>query len=136
MATPDLPADLADPERRLERRSRQEPPAGLRERVLAAVRGDPVPTDAGGFWRFAAAVAAAALLAMNLSMSAANDTDWRLAAVPASDVRGGERIRALSPETSEAEASRQELLLVGRARLTPRAAVSRPSRALSIFSDE
>jgi hypothetical protein len=127
MSSPELPADLAELETRLERLARNDPPAGLRERVLAAVRRDG-RVDAGGFWRFAAAVAAAAVLLINLSMSAANDADWGLAAetVPAGS----------SAEASESEdAQRQALLARGRARLTPGAPVSPPS-AMRLFSDE
>ena len=125
MATPDLPPDLAELERRLEQRPRHEPDASLRRRVLDAVRRD---GDSGGFWRFAAAVAAAALLAMNRSMSAANGTDWRLADAPREGARRG--------ETSDREAQRQALLFEGRSRLAPGAPASRPSQSLRLFSDE
>jgi hypothetical protein len=134
MSSPELPADLAELEARLERRARPDPPAGLRERVLAAVRREG-RVDAGGFWRFAAAVAAAAVLLINLSMSAANDTDWGLAAeaVPVGGFIGEPSEIAEAPERED---RRQALLARGRARLTPGAPVSAPSTSLRLFSDE
>jgi hypothetical protein len=68
-------------------------------------------------------------------MSAANDTDWRLASVTP-DAGAGERLRELAPGTTEAEARRQALLLRGRSRLTPGAPGARPSRSVLLFSDE
>src|SRR5438067_1622521 len=68
--------------RGLAARPRPEPPAGLRARVLAAARRQwavpRVPADRRDFGRFAAATAAAVLLAINLSASLANNTDWHL----------------------------------------------------------
>lgn len=133
MSTPDLPPDLAELERHLERLHRQGPPAGLRERVLSAVRRDARPDGGGGFWRFAAAVAAAAVLLINLSMSAANNTDWRLAADFAPDGRVGVSEGA---DTSEKETQRQALLARGRARLTPGGAIATPSPSLRLFSGD
>jgi hypothetical protein len=130
MATPDLPPELAELERRLQQRHKQEPSASLRQRVLDAGRGRE-PVAAGGFWRFAAAVVAAALLAINLSMSAANNTDWRLAGdAPRGDVAGG------SDDGSDREARRQALLFEARSRLAPAGPVSRPTSSLRMFSDE
>lgn len=123
MTPESLPPDLADLERELASRPRPELPAELRARVLAAVsRERPTPRAEparNGFARFAAATAAAALLAINLSASVANDTDWRLRAAggaePA-DVVG--RIRELAPDLSEQEARRQALMLRSAAGLT------------------
>jgi hypothetical protein len=122
--TPDrLPPDLLALERELAARPRSDPPADLRPRVLAAVgrelpgpRPVPAPYRLG---RFAAATAAAALLAINLSASVANDTDWRLAA-PTADVRDiAARVRALNPELSDREALREAILLHTSAGLAP-----------------
>jgi hypothetical protein len=124
--TPDpLPPDLLALERALAARPRPEPSAGLRDRVLtAAERERPGPRtgpERRDFVRFAAATAAAALLAINLSASLANNTDWHLSARadgPAvADVAG--RLRELTPDVSEREAVRQALLLRAAAGLTP-----------------
>jgi hypothetical protein len=111
----DLPPDLADLERRLARRNSPPLPGELRQRVLAAVRR---ASDGHDFWRFAAGVAAAALLAINLSMSVANDTDWHLIDAPVPrDTGAAEQLGALLPELSPQEARRQALLMQARSRL-------------------
>ena len=78
-----------------------------------------------GFWRFAAGLAAAALLAINLSMSAANNTNWRLGRELEDGIAGSDR-----------ESQRQALLLHARSRLTPGAPVSRLPSSLLMFSEE
>jgi hypothetical protein len=114
----ELPPDLAHLERRLAERPRQEPPADLRQRVLAAL-GRGCGREATGFWRFVAAVAAAVVLAINLSMSAANDTDWRLGGdLAPKQTASADRIREVLPELSEREARRQAVLLRARSFLT------------------
>jgi len=114
-----LPEDLADQESELASLPRPEPDAGLRGRVLAAVRGELRRTASsrrlvrGGFWSFAAAAAAAALFWANLSMGAANDTDWDFGP-PREKTQlraAAERIRGLVPELSEREALRHAVLL-------------------------
>jgi hypothetical protein len=124
--TPDpLPPELLDLERELTARLLPEPPAELRSRVLAAVsreRPTPRPELArGGFARFAAATAAAALVAINLSASLANNTDWRLRSPPPGpDVADlAEQIRTLAPNMPDSEARRQALLLRAAATLVP-----------------
>jgi hypothetical protein len=121
--TPDpLPPELLALEQELTYRQRPEPPAELRSRVLAVValeRSSPRPAPArGGLVRFAAATAAAALLAINLSASVANDTDWRLRPTGPDSVEVAERIRELTPDLSEREARRQAVLLRAAAGLT------------------
>jgi hypothetical protein len=124
--TPDpLPPDLLALERELAARWQPEPPADLRSRVLAAAGEavtirQPIPTRIG-FAGFAAATAAAALLAINLSASVANDTDWRLnAAVSGLDVAAiAAHVRTLNPDFSDGEAIRQAILLRTAAGLTP-----------------
>jgi hypothetical protein len=120
---PDLPDDLAALERELAARPRPAPSEGLRERVLAAARRElsapPAPGRRLGAWEFALAAAAAFILVLNLSMSAANDMDWRL--------RGGldreavasvaEEIGRLAPELPPQEARREALVLVAGSRL-------------------
>ncbi len=111
MATEDLPPDLAALEQELQSRRTAEPDPGLRRKVLASVRKklhrEPVP-----FGQFAAALAAAALLWINLSISVVNDTCWP-AAPPVDPDRVEEtarRIRALVPDLPENEVYRQALL--------------------------
>jgi len=121
--TPDpLPPDLLALERELTTRPRPGPPTDLRSRILAAVgRERPGPRSepaGGGFARFALATAAAALLAVNLSASLANDTDWHLRPT-AADPNLADRIRELAPDLPEREVRRQALLLRAAVGLTP-----------------
>src|SRR5688572_30143561 len=108
MTDPDLPPDLADLERQLTARPRVEPAADLGPRALAAARGArPRPASViapAGRWRPWAAVAAALLFGVNLSMSAANNTDWRLspAIEPGHVAATADQLRALAPDLPEA----------------------------------
>jgi hypothetical protein len=121
-----LPPDLAGLERRLARRNSPGSGGELRQRVLAAVCR---ASDGHDFWRFAAGVAAAALLAINLSMSVANDTDWHLSETPAAGDGGTpEYLGALLPELSPREARRQALLLQARSRLLATPPLPQPDR--------
>jgi hypothetical protein len=128
MSPLDLPDDLADLERRLAQRHRPEPAGDLRRRVLAAVRA--AGSEGNGFWRFAAAVAAAALLAINLSMSVAADTDWHLGDTnpPPSAHAVARRLQEVLPDLPPDEARRQALLQAGRSRLTPTPPLPVPDR--------
>jgi hypothetical protein len=117
MRPPDLPPDLAALERLLEARPSPPHDPDLRRRVLEAVAGelaDEGRAGPGSFWRFAAGVAAAVLLACNLAVSVAHDTDWRLDAPPPPEDDTAGRIAGLLPELSEPEAQRQALLLRAR----------------------
>lgn len=120
----ELPEDLARLEEELLAREPARPAPELRGKVLGAVRRELGRESSrrlvrGGFWSFAAATAAAALLWVNFSMSVALNTDWGFAA------RGGngevgktaERIRGLLPEMSEGDALRHALLLRAGSRL-------------------
>jgi hypothetical protein len=131
----DLPPDLAELERRLADRRPPVPPADLRRRVLAAVRRASGEGE-GGFLRFVASVAAAALLAVNLSMSVANNTDWHLRGAPGPDEAGADSVRELVPELSEREARRQAVLLRARSQLTPGAPSPTPTAAPRLLSEE
>ncbi len=121
--TDPLPPDLLGLERELAARPQPDPPAELRSRILSAVererpglRTRPAPR---GFGRFAAATAAAALLAINLSASVANDTDWHLATPPENLREITANIRVLDPSLSDRDALRQALLLHTAAGLAP-----------------
>lgn len=123
MTDPELPPDLAALERRLIDRPHVAPSSDLDRRVLRATRNilnQPAGPASDG-WRFWAAVAAAVLLGINLSMSMAANTDWRLTAhaEPGQLAATVERLRALAPELSEAELRRQALLTRAGAGLTP-----------------
>src|SRR5262245_7894797 len=123
MIDPELPPDLSALERRLAERPRAEPAADLGPRLLAATRAAlrhrPVPPAAG--WRSWAALAAAVLVGINLSMSLAADTDWDLApgVDPAEVAATWNRLRAAAPDLPESELRRQALLAWAGARLTP-----------------
>jgi hypothetical protein len=122
--TPDpLPPDLLALERELAARPRMDASAELRSRVLAAAEQElpglrPASAPAG-FARFAAATAAAALLAINLSASVANDTDWRLITSRADVANIAANVRALDPDVTDREAVRQAILMRAAAGLTP-----------------
>jgi hypothetical protein len=112
-----LPPDLLALEHELAACSNLDPRAELRSRVLATVEREwpslRPTSDRAGFARFAAATAAATLLAINLSASVANDTDWRRKLpVTDSDVANvAAHIRALDPDASDRDVVRQTILL-------------------------
>jgi hypothetical protein len=119
MTDPDLPPDLAALEQRLADRPRVEPHADLAARVLTATQDalrQPAP-PARSDWHTWAAVAAALLLAVNLSMSVAANTDWDFAPEPPATT--AEQLRALAPDLPEAELRRQALLARAAAGLSP-----------------
>jgi hypothetical protein len=120
MTDPDLPADLAALERRLATRPRVEPAAGLGPRVLDATRVVQRPRSAAS-WRSWAALAAAVLVGVNLSMSVAENADWRLTGgvEPGQIDATADRLRAAAPELSERELRRQALLVRAGVGLTP-----------------
>ena len=82
MEPSDLPPDLKELEQRLAARSRLQPPADLRPRVLAAVRLELATPSAAAqrewrrTWQYAAAAAAGLLLVLNLLMSMGNRSDF------------------------------------------------------------
>ncbi len=84
-----------------------------RQRVLTAMRAELARPTVPDIWRFAGLAAAAVLLAINFSMSVANDADFRLAErpAPAALTATVQELRALSPDLSEDEAFRHALLL-------------------------
>jgi hypothetical protein len=124
MTDPELPPDLAALERRLADRPRAGPADDLGPRLLAATRAalrdGPVDAPTAG-WASWAALAAAVLVGINLSMSLAADTDWDLTpgVDPAEVAATWERLRAAAPDLPESEFRRQALLARAGARLTP-----------------
>ena len=106
-----LPKDLSGLELELAARAIPEPSPELRGRVMLAIRQESVESpavDAAGTWRFAAAVAAALLLLLNVSMSVANHADWDVWGRPQKqDVASvARKLRETVPELSEREALR------------------------------
>src|SRR5262245_42725302 len=124
MTDPELPPDLAALERLLADRPRAGPAADLGPRLLAATRAAlrhrPVDAPAAE-WRSWAALAAAVLAGINLSMSLAADTDWDLTpgVDPGEVAATWDRLRAAAPDLPESELRRQALLAWAGARLTP-----------------
>jgi len=121
MSDPELSPKLADLERRLANRPRIEPPPNLGPRVLAATQ---TALRRGTLtWRAWAAVAAAVLLGVNLSMSLAADTDWNFG--PTADQgtvkAAADRLRTLSPDLPESELRRLTLLTKAASQLIPAA---------------
>jgi hypothetical protein len=105
----ELPKDLADLEQRLAARSMPEPSPELRDRIITAIRRQSVgspPAEPAGIWTFAAAAGALLLLLLNLSMSAANCTDWEVWERPRQEdvASAARRLREVLPELSEQEA--------------------------------
>src|SRR4029453_6928165 len=91
----------------------------LAARGLAASRDalrQPTPPALSN-WHTWAAVAAALLLAVNLSMSVAANTDWDFAPEP--PVTTAEQLRAIAPDLPESELRRQALLTRAAAGLSP-----------------
>jgi hypothetical protein len=133
MASEYLPPELAELEQELTARGREAPAPALRGRVLSAVRRESRRRERRAAWRFAAATAAAALLLANLAVSAARNTDWRLAGGLDGDhlAATAGRLRAVVPELSAGEAHRQALVAQARSRLAPAPAPpTSPSRFL------
>ena len=121
MNDPELSPELAHLERRLATRSRIEPPPNLGPRVLAATQI--ALRRETGTWRAWAAMAAAVLLGINLSMSVAADTSWNLGptADPGAVEAVADRLRALSPDLPEDEIRRLMLLTKAGSQLIPAA---------------
>jgi hypothetical protein len=134
MSDPSLPPDLADVERRLLSRPAVEPSADFAGRVLSSVRDalrhrPAVAVAPSSAWRSWAAVAAAVLVGINLSMSAASNTDWHFTAEfePAQVAALTAELQALAPELPASEVRRQALLARAGAEL-PRVLNLAPSR--------
>jgi hypothetical protein len=124
MNDPELPPDLASLQRQLADRPRIEPSPEFGARVLAASRaalGQRPPAVLAPGWRRWAAVAAAVLFGINLSMSVAADTDWHLlpGPEPGQVAATVNQLRELAPDLPESELRRQALLARAGAALSP-----------------
>jgi len=108
-----LPEELERIEQELIDRPSLRPPDDLRERVSDAVRAELQRKRPGDRWAFAAAVAAAVVVWINLSLSATQATDCRLSwgDRPLAVEAAARQIRELLPEVSDREAMRQAILL-------------------------
>ena len=124
-------------ERELAGRPRPEPTEALRRRVMDAVHGalgaGPSPVRrAMSAWEFAATIAAAVVLWMNLSMSAVNRMDWEADGRLRNGIETAVAlVRDLAPELSEAEARRQVLLLKAAERMVRAPKPEPPARPRS-----
>jgi hypothetical protein len=78
-----MPSELVELENRLLARRGVEPPAGLRDRVLRAVAESALPKRGDGWYR--AALAAAVLVAINLSMIWASQTEYLVRPSPSAN---------------------------------------------------
>ena len=129
---PPLPPDLAALHEELSRRPHPHAPAALRARVLAAVRSELGARPRTGPLEFALVMAAAFLLVVNLTLSAAGHAT-RIQDPPArgDDATVALTLRELAPGISPAESRRQALLLRAGAHLLP---IPAP-RTLLTFAD-
>ena len=137
MENHDLPPDLQELERDLAGRPRPVPPAALRQRVIGGVRAELRRNGSRNGWTFAAGLAAAVVVWVNLSLSATLATGF-------GSKRGGtgppvekvaEQIQQLLPELSDEEARRQAVLLQAGSDLRGRATFSAGRRGLRQFDE-
>ncbi|HYG74046.1 MAG TPA: hypothetical protein VEK08_03490 [Planctomycetota bacterium] len=122
----ELPPELSELEQQL--RARRVPAGGevYKQRVLQAVMNERRATErpsarlkrAASAWTFAAAIAAAVLLWLNLSLIAVSDTQLRAGAGGSSDERreAVQQLLEAVPELSIEDAQRQVLLFEAGAR--------------------
>lgn len=121
MADSQLPKELEQLEYVLAHRPHEDPPAELRSSVMDAMQVELRRQRPRTGWWTLAAMAAAAVLWLNLSLSATNATDGHLSAQgsqqPLRTLAG--QIRELLPEISSEEAWRQALVLQTASAWTP-----------------
>ncbi|HEY7156202.1 MAG TPA: hypothetical protein VH575_19710 [Gemmataceae bacterium] len=113
----DLPPELLDVERRLAERARPKPDTAFRRRVLSAMGNERATSRAGRLrqdvWRWAATLAAAVLLSLNLAMSLANHRAGpRAERIEGEDIDSAARaLRQRHPDLSEREADQLAALM-------------------------
>jgi len=109
--SPELPRELMDIERAL-RASGVEPDAGLRFAVMSRVRRELADSRRRDFWRYAAGVAAAVLLILNVSLSAVRTGPATLAGGERPQLRAAvEQVRQIGLELPGQEIVRQCVLM-------------------------
>ena len=141
----DLPADLQALDALLRRRRVPEPPAGQRDRVLAAVRREVMARGLPwwrrpGAWQTAAAAAAVLVVWLNVAVGTVGER-WDLPSdgrsVQALEVCAA-RIQALVPDLPRREAYRQALVLragVAPVAVAPRRGLGPAGRSLSNWKE-
>jgi hypothetical protein len=116
-----LPPGRPDLERQLAGRTCPEPPAGLRDRILAAVAAERSPVAGRPprrRWRFAWQAAAAAVLALNLALSAANGLRFQALRSRVANPARVERDRP-QPHPAPADDPFRAVAMAALAQLTP-----------------
>ena len=105
--------------RELAKRRPDEPPTELRERCLVGLRAELRRQRSSNRWAFAVATAASVLVGLNLSLGAAQTTDFGLRRDGNDQpvTRTAAEIRRLLPDMPPQEATRQAILLA-RARVS------------------
>jgi hypothetical protein len=114
-----LPPELESLERELAARSIPLPIAELRQKITSGIHNRLRRESRLDFWRFAAAAALVAAVWLNLSLSAARETNFhfQLADNRPSVEQTARQIQNLLPEMSEDDARREALLLCAGANL-------------------
>ena len=120
MANWQLPEDLERLEHQLAQRTREEPSAALRGRVLAGVQAALRRQRSGG-WRMLAAAAAGVLIWLNLALSATNATGGTLRShgTRESVDRTARQIERLLPDLPREEARRHAIRYRSGSELVP-----------------
>lgn len=116
MTGEELPRDLKDIERSL--LGGPEPSALLRSRVLDCINEELHRSERMAFWQYAAAVAAACILVINLSLSFAPRHQVSFSAHAGDTGSSAETIRQLQLGLPENEIQRQSVLLAAGEHLT------------------
>jgi hypothetical protein len=116
-----LPPELQQLQEELLAHPRPDPPANLRQRVMDGVCGELRPNGWRARWAFAASLAAAVLVWVNLSLTATRATDCglRVGYLPEVVDETTQQIVRLLPQISPEEARREALLLQAGSLLPP-----------------
>ncbi len=116
-----LPPELERIEKELAARPRGRPSEQLRARCLDGLQAELRLQRAGSRWAFAVAVAATALVGLNLAISAGQATDFglRLDGRQQSVAKTAAEIRRLLPDIPPGEAARQAVLMHSGATIVP-----------------
>jgi anti-sigma-K factor RskA len=128
-----LPPELESLERELAARSTLRPSADLRRIITSGVHSRLRREGRLDFWRFAAAAALVAAVWLNLSLSAARETNFhfQLADNRPSVEQTAREIQNLLPEMSETDARREALLLCAGSNLIMYPKITVPPTAIN-----